>query len=153
MAPLLAAGIGVAAVGIISGFLGAKKAGKAAKEQAAEEARIEGLTTKERIRQIGKEERDMYGQTIAGYTGGGVLASFGSMERGDVPRETIGSASPVLAEQAQEFAFERQITQETGASNVSQSLARGKSLANQYKYQSYSNAANSISKILMGFGG
>ena len=149
--PLIAAAVGTAAVGIITDFMGAKKAGKAAKKQAAEEARIEGLTTDERIRQIGKEERDMYGQTIAGYAGGGVLSSFGTMA--DVPRETIGSASPVLAEQAQEFAFERKITEETGASNVSQSLARGKALASQYKYQSYSNAANSISKILMGFGG
>jgi hypothetical protein len=138
---------GIAAIGIISNFLGAKKAGKAAKEQAAEEARIEKLTTAERIRQIGKEERDMYGQTIAGYAGGGVLSSFGTMS--DVPRETIGSARPVLAEQAQEFAFERKITQETGASNVAQSLARGKALASQYKYQSYSNAASSIAQIFM----
>ena len=150
MPPLVAAGIGVAAVGIISGFLGAKKAGKAAKEQAAEEARIEKLTTAERIRQIGKEERAMYGETVAGYAGGGVLSSFGTMA--DVPRETIGSASSVLAEQQREFAFERKITEETGASNVAQSLARGKALASQYKYQSYANAAQGISKILMGFG-
>ena len=148
-APLIAAAVGVAAIGIISGFIGAKKAGKAAKKQAAEEARIEKLTTAERIRQIGKEERDMYGQTIAGYTGGGVLSSFGTMA--DVPRETIGSASPVLQEQKEEFAFERKITEETGASNVAQSLARGKALASQYKYQSFENAASGISKILMGF--
>ena len=147
----LAIPIGIAAVGIISGFMGAKKAGKAAKKQAAEEASIEKLTTAERIREIGKEERQMYGETIAGYASGGVLSSFGTMS--DVPRETIGSASPVLQEQKEEFAFERKITQETGASNVAQSLARGKALASQYKYQSYSNAANSISKILMGFGG
>jgi hypothetical protein len=143
------AGAVIGAVGLISGFLGSKKASKAAKEQSAEEARLEKLTTTERIRQIGKEERDMYGQTIAGYAGGGVLSSFASM--GDVPRETIGSASQVLAEQRQEFAFERKITEETGASNVAQSLARGKSLASQYKYQSYANAASGISKILMGF--
>jgi hypothetical protein len=150
-APLLIAAAGIAAVGIISGFLGAKKAGKAAKEQAAEEARIERLTTAERIRQIGKEERTMYGETVAGYAGGGVLSAFGTMS--DVPRETIGSAKTVLQEQATEFAFERKITQETGASNVAQSLARGKALARQYKYQSYSNAASGISNILMGFSG
>ena len=147
--PAIAAAV-VGGVGIISGFLGSKKAAKAAKEQAKEEARIEGLITDERIRQIGKEERSLYGETVAGYAGGGVLSSFGSMS--DVPRETMGSARSVLAEQKQEFGFERDITRETGASNVAQSLARGKALANQYKYQGYTNAASGISKILMGFG-
>ena len=149
-APIAIAGLVIGAVGLISGFLGSKKASKAAKKQAEEEARIERLTTAERIRQIGKEERGLAGETIAGYAGGGVLSTFGSMS--DVSRGTIGSARTVLSEQAQEFAFEREITQKTGASNVAQSLARGKALANQYKYQGYANAASGISKILMGFG-
>ena len=150
MPPLAIAAVTIGALGVISGFIGSKKASKAAKEQAAEEARIEKLTTAERIRQIGKEERSLYGETVAGYAGGGVLSAFGTMS--DVSRETIGSATSVLSEQATEFAFERKITQETGASNVAQSLARGKSLANQYKYQGYANAASGISKILTGFG-
>ena len=144
------AGVVVGALGLISGFLGSKKASSAAKEQAAEEARIEKLTTSERIRQIGKEERSLYGETVAGYAGGGVLSAFGTT--GSNVRQSMGSVRTVLAEQGKEFAFERQITSATGASNVAQSLARGKSLANQYKYQSYSNAASGIAQILAGFG-
>jgi hypothetical protein len=149
MPPLAIAAVGIGALGIISGFIGSRKASKAAKEQAKEEARIEKLTTAERVRQIGKEERALYGETVAGYAGGGVLSSFGQMS--DASRETMGSPQAVLSEQATEFGFERKITQETGASNVMQSLARGKALANQYKYQGYANAASGISKMLMGF--
>lgn len=147
--PVVAAAA-IGAVGLISGFIGSKKAAKAAREQAAEEARIEKLTTAERIRQIGKEERDLYGETIAGYTGGGVLSSFGSTQ--DTALNPLGSAASVLAEQKEEFGFERKITQETGASNVMQSLQRGKALSNQYKYQGYANLAGGISGLLSGFG-
>ena len=145
------AAVVVGAVGLISGFLGSRKASKAAKKQAAEEARIEKLTTTERVRQIGKEERALYGETLAGYTGGGVLASFGTTQNTELT--PLGSAASVLAEQKQEFGFERKITQETGASNVMQSLQRGRALSNQYKYQGYANLAGGISNLLTGFGG
>lgn len=150
MPPLAIAATAIGAVGLISGFLGSKKAAKAAKEQAAEEARIEKLTTEERIRQIGKEERSLYGETVTGYAGGGVLSSFGGLQ--DTGLTPVGSAQSVLAEQKEEFGFERKITEETGASNVMQSLARGKALSNQYKYQGYANLAGGIGKLLTGFG-
>jgi hypothetical protein len=143
------AGIVVGAIGVISGFLGSKKASKAAKKQAEEEARLERLVTGERIREIGREERQMYGETVAGYAQGGVLSSFGTMS--DVPRETIGSAQSVLAEQQAEFQRERSITQQVGASKVASGLARGKATASAYKWQGYSNAATGISNILANY--
>jgi hypothetical protein len=140
---------GIAAVGIISSFLGSRKASKAAKKQAEEEARLERLVTGERIREIGREERQLYGETVAGYAGGGVLSSFGSMS--DVPRETIGSAQSVLAEQQAEFQRERSITEKVGASRVASGLARGKATASAYKFQGYSNAASGIANILANY--
>jgi hypothetical protein len=145
------AGIVVGAIGVISSFLGSKKASKAAKKQAEEEARLEKLVTDERIRELGREERQLYGETVAGYVGGGVLSSFGSMVTGDVPRETIGSASSVLAEQRAEFLREKSITQKVGASKVAQSLASGKAVASAYKFQGYSNAASGIANILANY--
>jgi hypothetical protein len=91
----------------------------------------------------------MYGETVAGYAGGGVLSSFGSMS--DVPRETMGSAGIVLSEQAAEFARERSITEKVGASKVASGLARGKATASAYKFQGYSNAASGIANILSNY--
>jgi hypothetical protein len=143
---------GVAAVGIISSFLGSKKASKAAKKQAKEEARLEGLVTAERQREINREERQLYGDTLAAYAGGGVLSSFGTMANTpNVPRETIGSAKSVLTEQQIEFQRERSITQQVGASRVASGLARGKATAEAYKFQGYSNAATGIANILANY--
>jgi len=142
------AGAVIGAVGLISGFLGSKKASKAAKKQAAEEARINKLTTAERMRQLGIEERTMFGQTLAGYAGGGVQAMAPSLT-GSTPQ--TGSPQTVLAEQAKEFKYEREITSAVGASNVQQALSRGKSTADAYKWQGYSNAASSISNILTSY--
>jgi hypothetical protein len=146
MAGVAIASVVVGAVGVISSFLGSKKASKAAKKQAEEEARLERLVTAERVRQLGREERQLYGDTVAGYAGGGVLSSFGSMA--NVPRETIGSPGTVLAEQSAEFQREREITQKVGATKVAQGLARGKATAEAYKYAGYTNAAQGISNIL-----
>jgi hypothetical protein len=143
------AAVVIGAIGVISGFLGSKKAARAAKDQAKEEARLEGLTTAERIRTLGREERQLYGDTVARYAGGGVLSSFGTMS--DVPRGTMGSAGTVLAEQSAEFARERKITQEVGATRVAQGLARGKATAEAYKFAGYSNAATGISNILSAY--
>jgi hypothetical protein len=143
------AGIVVGAIGIISSFLGSKKASKAARKQAEEEARLEKLVTDERIRELGREERQLYGETVAGYAGGGVLSSFASM--GGVPRETIGSPRAVLTEQAAEFQREISITQKVGASKVAQSLASGKAVASAYKFQGYSNVTTGIANILANY--
>jgi hypothetical protein len=148
-APLAIAAVAIGAIGVISGFLGSKKAAKAAKDQAKEEARLEGLTTAERLRVLEREERQLYGDTLARYAGGGVLSSFGTMS--NVPRETIGSSGVVLAEQSAEFARERKITQEVGATKVAQSLARGKAAGTAYKFAGYSNAASGIANILANY--
>ena len=142
------AGLVIGTVGLISGFLGSKKASKAAKEQAAEEARITKETTAERMRQINIEERTLFGQTLAGYAGGGVQAMAPSLT-GSTPQ--TGSPATVLAEQKKEFRFERDITASVGASNVQQALSRGKSTADAYKWQGYSNAASSLSSMLTSY--
>jgi hypothetical protein len=165
------AGVVIGAVGLISSFLGSKKASKAAKKQAEEEARLERMVTRERIYQIGKEERQLYGETVAGYAGGGVLSSFGTTEKGSdyepvssylseygvisekqgTGLKLVGSAKSVIGEQATSFARERSITQRVGATKVAQGLARGKATADAYKYQGYSNAATGISNILANY--
>lgn len=144
------AGAVIGAVGLISSFLGSKKASKAAKEQAALEAKHEGLITAERQRQINKEERALYGETRAGFAGGGVLAGTPGMDRAPTPQGSVGS---ILGEQATEFGFERAITGKVGASKVQQGLARGKAVADQYKYQGYANVATGVSQILMNWKG
>ena len=146
--PIASAVIG--ALGIISGFLGSKKAAKAAKEQSEEEAKAERELTAERVYQLGREERQLQGETVAGYAGGGVLSAFGSM--GNVPRGTMGSARSVLSEQATTFQREVDITQRVGATKVQQGLAHGKALADRYKFEGYSNAATGIANILASFG-
>ena len=136
----------IGAVGLISSFIGSKKAASAAKEQAAEEARLEGLTTAERQREINKEERQLYGQTLTGYAGGGVKVSPGLLGRSATPIDTPGA---IIAEQKKEFGFERKITKDVGATKVQQALAGGRATAQAYKYQGYSNVASGISSILM----
>ena len=148
MAAAIAGAVVLGTIGLISGFIGSKKASKAAKKQAAEEARIQKETTAERLRQLGVEERTLFGSTLAGYAGGGVQSVTPSL-MGSGP--TTGSPATVLAEQAKEFKYERDITASVGASNVQQTLMRGKNTANAYKWQGYSNAASSISNILTSY--
>jgi hypothetical protein len=138
------------AVGLISSFIGSKKASKAAREQAALEAKHEGLITTERQRQINKEERALYGETLAGYAGGGVLIGQGGQDRPPTPQGSVGS---VIGEQRREFGFERAITGKVGATKVQQALAGGKATADAYKYQGYANVATGISSILANFKG
>ena len=145
---LTLAGISLAfsAVGLISSFLGSKKASKAAKKQAEIEAKQEGLLTDERLRQLGIAERVLYGETVAGAAGSGVLSSFGSIR--DVPLTPIGSVGAVLEEQSKEFAFERKIVKEVGATKVQAGLAAGSATATAYKYKGYSDAFSGIGSIL-----
>ena len=147
--PLAIAGAVIGTVGLISNFIGSKKAASAAKDSAAEEARIMKLTTAERLRQLKTEERVMRGETLSGYARGGVLATAPTLD-GQM-RDQTGSPATVLGEQAREFAAERKITQQVGASNVQQALMRGKNTANAYKWQGYSNAASGISSLLTNY--
>ncbi|GAG34342.1 unnamed protein product [marine sediment metagenome] len=78
-----------------------------------------------------------------------MLASFGTT--GEQAQPLIGSAQDVVSEQKTEFGFERQITKETGASNVQQSLARGKSIASQYKFNAITSGASSIANMISAY--
>lgn len=133
-------------ISLIADFVGSKKAAKGAKKEAAEQAHLEGLTTTERLRQLGIEERTMYGQTLAGYASGGVLATTPTLAGSQSPM--IGSPGTVIAEQKKEFGLERDITEQVGATKVQQALTRGKNVATAYKWQGYSNLASGVSDIL-----
>jgi len=132
--PITMAMAGMAALGLISDFLGGKKASSAAKRAAKKEAEAEGKVTAERLRQLGVEERVLEGQTIGGYAGSGVSVSR-------------GSPLQILAEQAKEFAFEKRVTADVGATKAAAALQRGRDVGNAVRYQSYSNLAKGASNI------
>lgn len=146
--PAIAAGIGVAS--LITNYIGSRKASKAAKKQGAEEARIEGLITDEKLRQLDIEERAQYGQTLGQYAGSGVLGTFQGTD-GNAGQPMMGSPKTILDEQAREFGRERDITREVGASNVAQTLMGAKALSDQYRYSGYANVASSISNIMTNY--
>ena len=139
----------IGTVGLISGFLGSKKAAKGAKKESKEQARLEGLVTAEELRRLGIDERAMYGQTLAGYAGGGVQARAGTL--GSEARLQTGSPQEVIQEQASEFAQQRQITSDVGATKVSQALTRGKNVADQYRWGGYANVASGVSSLLTNY--
>jgi len=126
--------IGIAALGLISGFLGSKKQEKAAKKAGKADELAEKKVTTERIRQLGVQEGVVRGETIAATAASGVR---------------VGQDSPlmILAEQAKEFAHERRITKEVGATKAAAALQRGRDVGNAVRYQSYSNLAKGASNI------
>lgn len=138
-------GAALAGLGAITGIIGGNKASKAAKKQAREEARLEGIVTAEKVRQLEKQEVITRGETIAGYAGSGVKVGKNITSEG--LRGMSGSPLMVLAEQAREFARERQVTQEAGASRAAQALGSGKAIADQYKYGGYSQAASGFAQM------
>jgi hypothetical protein len=161
-APLAVAGLAIGAAGLLMNFIGSKKGAKAAKKEGAEEARLEGLVTDEKVRNLRTEQRSMYGETLAGYAGGGVLARAPSLESnltlgdsfggagayGGSDSVMTGSPSSVINEQALAFAGQRDITRKVGATKAQQSLTRGNNIADQYRYSGYANVASGISNIL-----
>lgn len=128
------AGAVLAGIGAISSILGGNKASHAAKRAGREEARLEGLVTAEKIRNLGIDERVMRGETRAQVAGSGVK---------------VGEGSPlqVLAEQARSFAAERKITSEVGASKADLALTRARGVASAARYGSYANAANQFGQM------
>lgn len=134
VATMAVVGASIAALGLISDFLGSRSAKSAAERQARKEAEAEGLVTTERLRQLDVEERSFAGATRAGYAGSGVKAD-------------TGSPLQILAEQAKEFAYEKQITAQVGASKAASALQRGRDVGNAVRYQSYSNLAQGASNI------
>ena len=136
MSWIAAAVVATTAVSAGLQVVGANKAAKSAKKQGDLQAERTELLNQERVRQIGIEERSMYGETLSGYARGGVMANVMS-----------GSPEQVLSEQKREFQKEREITTEVGALEVSQGLERSRDIARQYRYEGYSNAASSISGL------
>jgi hypothetical protein len=134
MPALAIAAISLQALGMISDFIGANKAGKAAKKAARAEGIAESKVTAERIRQLHLEERVMKGQTIAAAAGSNVKVDK-------------GSPLQILAEQAKEFANERRITGEVGATKAAAAMRSGRNVSNAYRYQAGSNIAQGASNI------
>jgi hypothetical protein len=125
---------GIAAAGLISSFIGSKKAAQGARGAADDQNRDERLVTAEKIRQLNKQERTMAGDTRARAAGSRVKV------------DSI-SVMDVIVEQAREFTHERNINQRVGASKAASALQRGRDVGNAVKYQSYSNLAKGASNI------
>ena len=134
----------VTAVSTVANYIGSRKAAKGAKRQADLEAEAEKLVTTERLRQLDIEERALYGETLARYAGSGVLATLSDL-RGATP--VTGSPKTILEEQAKEFAAERKITEEVGATKVQQALAEGKATADFYRWSGIANSASILSDL------
>ena len=126
----IAAGLSI--LGGISSIFAGRSAKKAAERQGEEEARLEGLVTDEKLRQLRKEETALAGSTVASAAGSGVK---------------VGTGSPlsILAEQASEFAYERLITERVGASRTSLALAQGRSIGQRAQSQAYAQAIQGFS--------
>jgi len=110
----------------VLGFSSGRRAKRAARRAAAEQARIEAMVTGERIRQIYQSERTLSGETIARAAGSGIVT-------------TQGSPLMILAEQAYEFERERRFTKQVGASRANAALAEGRSIGRQYQAQGLQN--------------
>lgn len=133
------AALALSAIGTVAGFMGSKNSEKAANKQARKEAEAEKKVTAEKLRQLEIEERALMGETIAAYAGSGVISNAGGSK---------GTPAVLLAEQAKEFAAQKKITKEVGASKVQQSLMAGKATADAYRYSGYANVASGISNML-----
>ena len=132
---LAIAGISLQALGMISDFIGGSKGSKAAKKAARAEGIAESAVTAERIRKLHKEERTMAGTTRAVAAGSGVTANIGTPELA------------IIAEQASEFAKERAITAQVGASKAAAAFQQGRQVGDSYKYRAASNIAQGASNI------
>ena len=123
-----------AGLGAISSIIGGNKASHAARRAGREEARLEGLVTAEKIRNLEVDERVMRGETRAQVAGSGVK---------------VGEGSPlqILAEQARSFAAERKITGEVGASKAGLAITRARGVSSAARYGSYASAANQFATM------
>lgn len=132
--PLTIISTGLKGLSLLGNLFGGSSAKKKAKRQAAEEARIEGEITAERVRQIDKEEEVLAGTTVARTAGSGVK---------------VNSASPleILADQAFEFERERAITESVGASKARAALDRGSAVASQIDANTIQSSVAGLSSI------
>ena len=138
--PLAAAVVGAVLGGasIATSLSGQRKAGRAAREAAEEEARLEGLVTEEALRQMQVEEMVVRGETIASAAASGVEVNKGSV-------------TDVLAEQAYNFQRERAATRNAGATRARNALNRGSAAASAARYEGISTALNQASNIALMF--
>lgn len=119
---LMTAAAGLSVLSGVLGFGSSRRARRAARRAAEAEARIERQVTDERIRQLYSEERTMAGETRAIAASSGIVASR-------------GSPLMVLAEQAAEFAREREFTRKVGASRAQAAIAQGRAIGRQAQAQ------------------
>ena len=122
------------AVGVGCSIYSGEQAKKDAKKAGAAQAKTEAEVTKERVRQIAREENLMRESTVAATAGSGVK---------------VGSKSTlqVLADQKAEFAREKAITEKVGASAAKAALAEGRAVGAQYQAQGISSAITGIGNI------
>ena len=125
---------GMQAVSMVTDFIGSSKQASAAKKAAKEKARAEDLVTDEKIRLLLKKEEDLAGETVARTAASGVKVS---------------SVSPlmVLAEQAREAAYERDITKKVGATKSRMAKTEGSDIASATRYGAYAAAAQSAGQL------
>lgn len=126
---------GASVISGVLGFGGSKKAEKAAKRAAAEQARQEKVVTKEKVRQLFAEERTLAGTTVARQAGSGGVVNKGSI-------------LDILAEQASQFRIERRTVEQAGASRVAAALAQGSSVAAQASAQGLANLFQGVGQAV-----
>lgn len=120
-------------------LIAGERAADAADDAASEEARLEGVVTREKLRQLQVEEEVVRGETIAAIAGSGVKVDE-------------GSPLVVLADQAREYEYVRGATREAGASRAANALTRGRAVGDQARYGSYASSANSLTNLFMYLG-
>lgn len=119
---LLIAGAAVSLIGGIS-------ARNEAQDAADEEARLEGVVTAEKLRQMTVEEQIERSRTRAGYAASGV----------DV---TVGSPLQVLSNQAAEYGRLRRGVAQAGATRAGQAQLRGQMTGDRALWGGVGNALN-----------
>ena len=145
VAAAIGAVVGIA--GIVTSLSGAKKAERAAKAAAKEEARLEGIVTREKLRQMGIDQLRTEGETILGGAASGVEVGDG---RGDnAVMET--SVTSILDEVRKNYGNERSAVARAGATRAANALTRGSNAASIARYQGISNALNYTGMIANAF--
>jgi hypothetical protein len=121
-----------AAMGLVKLF-GAKSEASAAKKAGKAQAAQEQDVTQEKIFQLKKQERAMAGQTRSAAAGSGVKADQGSVV-------------DILAEQAETFKHEREVTQRMGAQRSQSAWQRGQDVASAAMFKGVSGMLSSFAQ-------
>lgn len=151
IAAIISGVIGAASIG--TSLIGGRKAEKAAKAQAAEEARLEGIVTDEKLRQMDIERDVVRGETIAQAAASGVEVAPGMQDLFDQYGGVYGKGSvlDILSEQAVNFDREREAVVGAGATRAANALTRGSMAATQARYEGISTALNQAANIALLF--